>query len=621
MKRRIVGLAIALLMSMAAFAGTLRLPSFISDNMVLQRESVANIWGWADAGATVKVQASWLADAVSVKADKDGCWTAELKTSKASKEEWVKVSCGSDEITFVDVMIGEVWVCSGQSNMQWYISRSTDVKEYLEYPNQNIRLYNTGRISAAEPQDDIADVTWTTSNPVDMKSFSAVAYAFGDKLQRELKVPVGLVCAAYGGTNIESWTPAEVINGNPIFAQGLEGNQRTEKNSNEIMLRDLPGAQYNAGIHPIEKATIAGVIWYQGCHNVRYSPTYYDQQQVAMINAWREKFRNPELPFYLVQLVPHTYEGINGAILRESQAKAAAQMEHVEMVVTMDQTDRLGDIHPRNKQVVGERLAACALGDRYGKKIDYKSPSFEKVEYKGGAAYVYFKDAGRKLVCYDKAIVGFQLSDGSEFHLANAEIVANNCVKVWVEGMTSPAQVRYCFNESLGNLQSINGLPVPSFRTDSDNEEVGARPWMPEFSDVEITVIGGRFESGVFQPKAKPWSNRTFQIVDAIEGLCGFDYLMPQWLKKDDVLPCKVTIVPDKDGRIYMLCRNASWVNKQKGWELLPNSQMTYVDSKRGISGTMWVAYREVKGGQKVVIKWESDANAGFSPIAAKIKY
>jgi sialate O-acetylesterase len=387
------------------------------------------------------------------------------------------------------------------------------------------------------------------------------------------------------------------------------------------MVRDLPGAQYNAGIHPIQKATIAGAIWYQGCHNVRYSPTYYDQQQEVMINTWRERFHNPQMPFYLVQLVPHTYEGINGAILRENQAKVAAKMDHVEVVITMDQTDRLGDIHPRNKQVVGERLAACALGDHYGKKVEYRSPSFDRVEYKGGAAYVYFKDAGRKLVCYDKEIVGFQLSDGGEFFLAKAEIEGKDCVKVWVDGMTNPGSVRYCFNESVGNLQSINGLPVGSFRTDDNNEEVGARPWMPEFSDVEITVTGGRFSSSVFKPNAKPWSNRGFQIVDAIEGLCGFDYLVPQWLKKEEVIPCKVTIVPDKDGRIYILCRNAGWVNKQKGWSLLPNSQMTYTDHKRGISGPMWVAYREVKSGQKVVIKWESDANSGFSPIAKKINY
>lgn len=621
MKRRIVGLAIALLVSVAAFAGTLRVPSFIGDNMVLQRESVANIWGWAEQSATVKVEASWLGEPVSVKADSEGCWKAEVKTSKASKNEWMKITSGKESLSFVDVKIGEVWVCSGQSNMQWPIAKSTDVREYLEFPNENINLYNTGRISATEPQDDIEGVSWTTSNPNDMKNFSAVAYAFGDKLQRELKVPVGLVCVAYGGTSIESWTPAEVVNENPLFAMGLKGNQRVDKKTGEIMVRDLPGAQYNAGIHPIEKATIAGVIWYQGCHNVKYSPTYYDQQQEVMINTWRERFHNPQMPFYLVQLVPHTYDGINGAILRENQAKVAAKMDHVEVVITMDQTDRLGDIHPRNKQVVGERLAACALGDHYGKKVEYKAPSFDRVEYKGGAAYVYFKDAGRKLVCYDKEIVGFQLSDGGEFFLAKAEIEGKDCVKVWVDGMTNPSSVRYCFNESVGNLQSINGLPVGSFRTDNDNEEVGARPWMPEFSDVEITVTGGRFESGVFQPNAKPWNNRNFQIVDAIEGLCGFDYLVPQWLKKEDVIPCKVTIVPDKDGRIYLLCRNAGWVNKQKGWRLLPNSQMTYTDHKRGISGPMWVAYREVKAGQRVVIKWESDANSGFSPIAKKINY
>lgn len=622
MKRRIVSLAIALLTSVVAFAGTLRVPTFIGDNMVLQREAVANLWGWADAGATVKIETSWLGKAVSVKADESGCWLAEVKTPKASQNEWVKITCGKEQLEFLDVKIGEVWVCSGQSNMQWYVSKSIDVKKYLEFPNENINIYNTGRISATEPQDDIENSAWATSNPLDLQEFSAVAYAFGDELQRALKVPVGLVCVAYGGTSIESWTPAEVIDNNPLFTLGLKGNQRIDKKTKDVMVRDLPGAQYNAGIHPIEKATIAGVIWYQGCQNVKYSSTYYDQQQEAMINAWREKFRNPELPFYLVQLVPHTYQGIDGALLRECQARVAAKMNHVEMVGTIDQQDRLGDIHPRNKKVVGERLAACALGDHYGKKVDYKAPAYERVEYKDGAAYVYFKETGRKLVCYDDEIVGFQLSDGGEFYLAKAEIVENNCVKVWVDGMTSPSRVRYCFNESVGNLQSSNGLPVTAFRTDKDNKELGARPWLPPFDNVEVTIKGGKFERGVFQPDAKLWSNRTFKLDDAIEGLYGFEYLMPQWLKKEAVIPCKVVYTAHADGRIYMMCRSWSWATKQKGWKLLPNSKMVYTDPKRpNLSGVMWVAYREVKKGNKVTIKWESDANSGFLPIATKINY
>ena len=621
MKKQVISLVVALFVSVVAFADNLRVPSIFSDNMVLQRESVANIWGWAKAGAIVTVEASWLNEPVSVEADAKGSWLAGLTTGKASKNEWVKITSAGEQLGFTDVMIGEVWVCSGQSNMQWNISKSTDVREYLEFPNTNINLYNSGRISAEEPQDDIEGVEWTTSNPEDMKGFSAVAYAFGDKLQRELKVPVGLICVAYGGTSIESWTPAEVVNNNTLFANGLEGNQRIDKKTNKVNIRDLAGAQYNANIHPIEKATIAGVIWYQGCHNVKYSSLYYDQQQEAMINAWREVFRNPALPFYLVQLVPHTYDGIDGAILREAQARVAARMEHVEMVATIDQTDRLGDIHPRNKQVVGERLAACALGDHYGKKIDYKAPSFARVEYKDDAAYVYFNNAGRKLVCYDKEIVGFQISDGGEFHLAKAEIIDNDCVKVWAEGMKNPAAVRYCFNESVGNLKSVNGLPVTTFRTDRDNSNLGTRAWLPEFDSVEISVVGGKFEPAVFQPGSKPWSNRTFEIKEPIEGLCGFDYLMPQWLKKEDVIPCKVYITAQEDGRIYMLCRSWNWVSKIKGWQLLPNSQMTYTDTKRGISGTMWVAYREVKKGEKVTIKWESDANSGFMPIASKINY
>ncbi len=627
MKKRVFLLIVALATNLMSFAGVLRVPSIISDYMVLQRESTAHVWGWTKAGAEVEVTASWLDAPVSVTANGEGRWIADLPTGKASNYESLTISSVGETLSFDDLMIGEVWVCSGQSNMQWTVGKSIDVKEYMEFPNENIRLYNSGRIAEEEPQDDIAGVSWTTSNPADLKNFSAVGYAFGDKLQKSLKVPVGLICVAYGGTSIESWTPREVVLDNTLFALGynkqISENEKkyTDKETGKLKPRYLAGGTYNANINPIVNTTVAGVIWYQGCHNVNYSATYYAEQLEAMIGAWRERFNNPEMPFYVVQIAPHTYSGINGAMLREQQALAAAKMAHVELVPTIDQTDRLGDIHPRNKMVVGERLANCAIGEHYGKKAEFRSPTYNHMEVKGGKAYIYFDNVGKRLVCYDKEIVGFQISDGGDFYLAQAEIVENNCVAVWAEGVSKPTAVRYCFNESVGNLQSTNSLPVVAFRTDSDNENVGCRPYVEPFSNVEITVKGGRFTRSIFEPNFKPWSNRKFAIQDPVEGLLGFDCLTPEWLKKEEIIPSKVTFIAENDGRIYMLCRSWQWVAKQKGWKLLPNSQMTYVDAQRGISSTIWVAYREVEAGEKVSVKFDSEINAGFMPIAAKINY
>lgn len=224
--------------------------------------------------------------------------------------------------------------------------------------------------------DDIYGAEWTTSSSAHLANFSAVAYAFGDKIERELGVPIGLINASYGGTSIESWMPEEEILGNKLFLTGLNESLRDNAHKWKGKERYFAAAQYNANIHPIVNTTIAGVIWYQGCHNVTTTVNHYDKLLTRFITSWRERFSNPNLPFYVVQIAPHTYDGNAGALLREKQAKVAEEMEHVEIIATIDQNERTGDIHPRNKQVVGERLAAAALGEHYGLDVDYRSPSF-----------------------------------------------------------------------------------------------------------------------------------------------------------------------------------------------------------------------------------------------------
>ena len=266
--KKILTLLLIILLAGGSSAYALNVPSVISDNMVLQRNSTVRIWGTAEAGEKIIVTASWAAEKYSVEADVTGSWIVEIPTSEAAEKQTLKIDGASESLRFKNIMIGEVWICSGQSNMKFMVEQSIDVIASLKSPNPNIRLYNTGQRSSRIPMDDIPINGWTTSAPSNLGSFSAVGYAFADRLQKELGVPVGMINASYGGTSIESWMPEEEITGNELFNYGL--NKSIEDNAKKWKGKDryFAGAQYNANIHPIVNTTVAGVIWYQGCHNV-----------------------------------------------------------------------------------------------------------------------------------------------------------------------------------------------------------------------------------------------------------------------------------------------------------------------------------------------------------------
>ena len=359
MRRLILGIAALLASALMAAASDLRLPTVIGSGMVLQQNEDVNIWGWASPSAKVKIKAGWLDKPVTVKADRDGRWIVAVATPAGGYDSWtMTISDGDSEIRLDDILIGEVWLCSGQSNMAWKTSQVLDLEDEMKNAaelGKYVRLYSTGRISAPSPQDDVKDASWKRCDPDAVSSFSAVGYGFGLELQKGLDVPVGLIQAAYGGTLLEGWVSQEALkNGEKAenFAKSLKLIQKRKGtwSGKESYL-------YNANIHPILNVRIAGVIWYQGCSNVKINAMSYRHTLSGLISSWRKEFNNPDMPFYIAQIAPHTYKNLQGAQLRESQAFVADNTDNCELVVTNDSQEIPGDIHPRLKKNVCHRFA------------------------------------------------------------------------------------------------------------------------------------------------------------------------------------------------------------------------------------------------------------------------
>ena len=352
--KRIFISVLLVLAALVSSAQSLRLPTVLGSGMVLQQNENVNIWGWSKQSAKISVQAGWLDDEVKTKADADGKWLVQLATPAAGYQPYtITVSDGKSEIVLEDVLIGEVWLCSGQSNMAWKVDQTIDIKREAKAnagKTEGLRIYSTGRISEPEPQDDVPEAKWQKTTPEAVAEFSAVGYGFGLELQKALDVPVGLIQAAFGGTLLEGWVSPDAIN-NGEKAKNL---QRSVGMINKAKGK-WAGKQshlWNANIHPILNVRIAGTIWYQGCSNVRINPVSYKETLIGLIASWRKEFNNPEMPFYIAQIAPHTYEDLQGAQLRESQNYVAARVPGCELVVTNDSQEIPGDIHPRLKKNV-----------------------------------------------------------------------------------------------------------------------------------------------------------------------------------------------------------------------------------------------------------------------------
>lgn len=437
-----------------------RLPSVIGSHMVLQQNSEVKLWGWCSPAEKIVVRTSWDTITYRTIGESSAKWILKIKTPAAGGPYLITIN---KTTVLEDVMIGEVWLCGGQSNMEW--SGDQGLKQSLdEAPNANnpdIRFFYIPKSTSLFPQDN-CEGSWKVCTPEEMKHFSALGYFFGKKLHKALNVPVGLINSNWGGTSAEVWTPGHLVENDP------ELKTASQKLIPAAWWPNIPGYTYNAMINPITGFEIAGVIWYQGEGNaVTYST--YKKLINRMIDAWRHAW-NKEFPFYFVQIAPFAGYGYNNicALQREAQTTCLS-ISRTGMVVISDLVDDLSNIHPANKIDVAERLVNLALSENYGKSgLPYKFPMYKAMEKEKGRIRISFDNADNGLISRDKTISEIYIAgDDRQFLPALAKIEGNSLV-VWNKTISTPVAVRFGFsNAAIPNLFSMEGLPVNLFRTDS----------------------------------------------------------------------------------------------------------------------------------------------------------
>ncbi len=442
----------------------IRLPAIIGSHMVLQQNADVKLWGWADPGEKISVSVSWDTAQINTTAANTAKWILSIKTPAAGGPFTITIK-GYNTVVLEDVMVGETWACSGQSNMEmhynWGIKAYTADADSAN--NTRIRFFHIPKLTAATPQDDTKG-SWVVCNPADMKNFSLAGYFFGLRLQQQLNVPIGLINASWGGTPAEVWTPTDSVKNNPVLKEAAD---KLKPSGGWPM---APGYSFNAMISPITNFNIAGVIWYQGESNVGTAPTYQLLFSL-MINAWRKAWQK-ELPFYFVQIAPFSgYDTLAGALLREAQTKTLV-LPKTGMVVISDLVDDVKNIHPKNKKDVGIRLANLALASTYGKNIPgFKSPLYKSMGIEKDKVKIEFDYAENGLMAKGKTLTNFLIAGADKVFVPANAIIKGNSVIVSSKTVKQPVAVRFGFTSAaMPNLFNKEGLPVNTFRTDDWND-------------------------------------------------------------------------------------------------------------------------------------------------------
>lgn len=454
------------------------LPSIIGRDMVLQRGTACPIWGWAAPGEQVSVE--FAGQKASVTAGADGRWQVRLRAMSANGTPQTMTIRGSNTLTLEGVLVGEVWLCSGQSNMEWSVAQSLNPQEEIaagDHPR--IRHIKIPHRPSDKPEQNVPSDGWKIASPQTVGSFTAAGYFFARHLQKELDVPIGLIGSNWGGTRIEPWTPpvgfqkvpalkdiADKLASFPAKIERPDPNDSTKKIT--AINHQSPLALYNGMIHPLLPFAIQGAIWYQGESNNGEGMLYFEKMK-ALIEGWRSLWNRPDMPFYFVQLAPFRYGGdpTRLAGIWEAQ-QASLAIPHTGMAATVD-IGNVADIHPKNKQEVGRRLALWALAKTYGRPIRvYSGPLFKSAAVEGNKIRIRFDHAGSGLMSRDSKPLSHFTIAGEDGNFVPAEaVVDGDTVLVSSPQVAKPVHVRFAWHqEAEPNLSSREGLPASPFRTD-----------------------------------------------------------------------------------------------------------------------------------------------------------
>ncbi|MEM1070695.1 MAG: sialate O-acetylesterase [Planctomycetota bacterium] len=475
----------------------LKMSPVFGNSMVVQRDKPIHVWGWTTGGAAVEV--TMAGETATGKAEEDGRFDIYLNPMAAGGPHEMVVKADETK-TFTDVLVGEVWLCSGQSNMAWPVSSAYDPDlESLSAKFPNIRLISVPQVASQEPLNDF-EGQWEACTPESVRSFSAVGYFFGRQLHQTLDVPIGLIDNAWGGSAAEAWVRRDVLEGEKTydeliqqwdqnvanhdqeaamanFQKRLEKWQQERKGNrprpprNPTNSNHRPANLYNGVLHPVLGYTIRGAIWYQGESNAARGYQYRDLFPL-MIQNWRDDWKD-DFSFYWVQLADFRAEAdepsdSDWAELREAQTMAMAKLPNTGQAVIVDLGES-ADIHPQNKQDVAKRLARWALAKDYGFDIVYHSPMYRSMKADGNKVTLKFNHYGGGMDTFDvREPIGFTIAgEDKKFVAANARIVDKETIEVWSDAVEKPSSVRYAWADNpVANVQNKQGLPLTPFRTD-----------------------------------------------------------------------------------------------------------------------------------------------------------
>lgn len=463
-------LFLLLIISIGAEA-QIKLASIFSDNMVLQQETSSKIWGKASVDKNLELRTSWDGKVYKTKVDKNGRFSVDITTPKGSYTTYeISISDGRESVILKDVLIGEVWFCSGQSNMEMPVKGYKGQPVFGSHPyifnaepTRGIRFFTIKNDWSKIPKDDVIG-TWTKHTSQEVADFSAAAYFFGDLLEKKLQIPIGLIHCAWGASTIEAWMPEETLKKFPeVNLSVLQANEFGWPNGTPTLL-------YNAMVEPIRGLAVKGVIWYQGEANSG-NPALYKKLFPALVQDWRSFFKNDELPVYYAQIAPWMNEhkdNIDWALFRQAQLELMAEVPNTGMIITADAGDEFFS-HPPHKIKVGERFAYWALAKTYGLKgFMHSGPIYKSYEkLKDGVVELSFDFGDEGLNPEKQNVEGFEIAgNDGRFVKAQAKIFdATNKVRVWSDEVKEPVEIRYCFkNYALGELKNNAGFPAAPFR-------------------------------------------------------------------------------------------------------------------------------------------------------------